>query len=421
MARIESSMTSVSWIPLNAIEGVRGLVGDLGVGHWDLPPPEQLENLDELIAADAIRFANELRAWIEVEGGQITGYGHLGKGRMGQSILQAGSRQIAFAAVTLPDLRPDPQVDLTSVRFVQTTGGQTGVPLPRHVHHSPFVQLTPPTAWTTLALTIHADGSSHHEVVGASPFPRHWIYDQAGTLVAKTGLIDSTRWLREAFGRHTPWGREDSTALVTAVESALERRLSRLLLEARLPFRRLAPGATLVEQGAAGQEVYIVFDGLLAVELDGQVVSEIGPGAFVGELAALEHDVMLVSVVPARVNHRPGVQATLATILGVSPMRIAAKLEQRLFDPSVAVIVAEIPAKQFRKIESQLRAIDGLMFTRRPRQDAPPGRRTATLRAVTPCRVAVVPQALLDRDALTELAKGRRGADLDSLTNPSSE
>jgi CRP-like cAMP-binding protein len=322
--------------------------------------------------------------------------------------------------VALPDLRPDPRVDLTSVRFVQTTGGQTGVPLPRRVHHSPFVQLTPPTAWTTLALTIHADGSSHHEIVGASPFPRHWIYDQAGTLVAKTGLIDSTRWLREAFGRHTPWGREDSAALVTAVESALERRLSRLVLEARLPFRRLTPGATLVEQGTAGREIYIVFDGLLAVDLDGQVVSEVGPGAFVGELAALEHDVMVVSVVPARVDDRPRVQATLATILGVNPMRIAGKFEQR-FDPRVAVIVAEIPATRFREVERQLRAVEGLVFTRRPGRDARTGRRTATLRAVTPCRVAVVPQALLDRDVLAELAKGRWGADLDGVANPSSE
>jgi CRP-like cAMP-binding protein len=420
MARIESSVTSVSWIPWDAMEGVRGLVADLGVGRWDLPPPDQLEHLDELIAADAIRFANELRAWIQVEGGQITGYGHLGKGRMGQSILKAGSRQIAFAAVALPDLRPDPAVDLTSVRFVQTTGGRTGVPLPRRVRRRPFVQLIPPTAWTTLALTIRADGSSHHEVVGASPFPRHWIYDHAGTLVAKTGLIDFARWLREASGQHTPWGNEDSPALLTAVESALERRLSRLL-EARLPFRRLAPGETLVEQGTAGREIFIVLDGLLAVELDGQVISEIGPGAFVGELAALEHDVMRISVVPARVDDPPRVRATLATILGVDPMRIAAKLEQWRFDPSVAVIVAEIPAKQFRKVERQLRAIQGLMFTRQPPRDAPPGRRTATLKAVTPCRVAVVPEALLDRDALAELAKGRRGADLDSVSNPSGE
>jgi CRP-like cAMP-binding protein len=35
------------------------------------------------------------------------------------------------------------------------------------------------------------------------------------------------------------------------------------------------------------------------------------------------------------------------------------------------------------------------------------GRRTATLRAVTPCRVAVVPGDRIDRQALEELAKGR--------------
>jgi len=48
-------------------------------------------------------------------------------------------------------------------------------------------------------------------------------------------------------------------------------------------------------------------------------------------------------------------------------------------------------------------------------------RRTATIRAITPCRVAVVLERLLDRDALAELAKGRRGADLDSSTDPISE
>ena len=114
MARIESSVTSVSWIPWDAMEGVRGLITDLGVGHWDLPPPDQLENLDELIDADAIRFANELRAWVEVEGGHITRYGHLGNGRMGQSTLVAESRQVAFAAVALP--RPPSRPHIGPVR-----------------------------------------------------------------------------------------------------------------------------------------------------------------------------------------------------------------------------------------------------------------------------------------------------------------
>jgi CRP-like cAMP-binding protein len=35
------------------------------------------------------------------------------------------------------------------------------------------------------------------------------------------------------------------------------------------------------------------------------------------------------------------------------------------------------------------------------------GRRMATLRAMTPCRVAVVPKDRIDRQALEEIAKGR--------------
>jgi CRP-like cAMP-binding protein len=39
------------------------------------------------------------------------------------------------------------------------------------------------------------------------------------------------------------------------------------------------------------------------------------------------------------------------------------------------------------------------------------GRRTASLRAVTRCRVAVVPGDRVDRAALAEVARGRRGGD----------
>jgi hypothetical protein len=213
MTRVESSVTALSWIPRDAMEGMGKLAADLGVSHWDLPPPDQLDNLDDLIAADAIRLANELRAWIEVEDGQISSYGQLGQGRIGRTTLRAGPRQVLFPAVAFPDLRPAPKVGASWVRFVQTAGGRTGAPLPRRVRRAPFVQLAAPTAWSTLALTIHADGSSQHEVVGASPFPRHWIYNDRGQLVAKTGLIDFNRWRRGAFGRHTPWGDEESPAL----------------------------------------------------------------------------------------------------------------------------------------------------------------------------------------------------------------
>ena len=96
------------------------------------------------------------------------------------------------------------------------------------------------------------------------------------------------------------------------------------IIDGKPGFRRLDEGEVLVEQGQTGTDVYLLFDGVLMVEIDGQPVTELGPGAVVGEMALLEG-----------------------------------------------------------------------------------GRRTATLRAVTPCRVAAVPGDRIDRAALAELARSR--------------
>jgi hypothetical protein len=220
------------------------------------------------------------------------------------------------------------------------------------------VQLVAPTVWTTLALTIHADGSAEHEVVGASPFPRHWVYDGSGRLVEKSGLIDFARW-RSASSRHTPWGDEESPALMTEVETALERELSRLIIDARPSFRALKQGATLVRQGEPGRELFLLFEGVMAVEVDGEVVTEVGPGAILGEMALLQHDVMLVSVVPARVRDRDEMLATLADTLGADPGELGVRLQGSMKD-TVARIVAEVPvAAAARSGGAQLRAPQG--------------------------------------------------------------
>ena len=52
------------------------------------------------------------------------------------------------------------------------------------------------------------------------------MYDDEGKLTAKAGLADFKEWCRHSFGKHSPWGDEDSPALVTAVETALERELA---------------------------------------------------------------------------------------------------------------------------------------------------------------------------------------------------
>ena len=92
-----------------------------------------------------------------------------------------------------------------------------------------------------------------------------------------------------------------------------------------MPRRRLEPGETLVRQGEEGTEMFLLLGGTLEVEIDGEVVAELGVGALVGEMAVFEG-----------------------------------------------------------------------------------GRRTATLRAASHCRVALVPAGCLSEAKLEELARGRR-------------
>jgi hypothetical protein len=199
--RIESSVTSVSWIPREAIEGLVKLPFELGVAHYDLPPPDRLDDLEGLLGSSAIRFANELRAFIEVDGdGRVTGYGHLGRGHMGHTRMRLAGIGLTFCGVSFPDLRPEPEVGDGVVRFTQTAGGQPGMPSPRRVRRRPYLKVSGPVVWSTLALSIHADRRAAFELVGASSFPRHWVYGHDGTLQAKTGLIDFDTWYRESFG-----------------------------------------------------------------------------------------------------------------------------------------------------------------------------------------------------------------------------
>jgi hypothetical protein len=288
--RIESSVTSISWIPSQAVQGSMKLPFEVGLAHYDDPPPDVIEDLGALQASDRFRFANELRAWVDVEDGRIVASGYSGGGRIGSTTIRLASKEVTLEASPFPDLQVDPELGDGWVKFVQTAGGRTGAPAPRRVSHPPFVKIEAPTAWTTLALTIHHDGTMEHELVGASPFPRHWIYDADGRLAAKTGLIEFKHWYRKAFGKHSPWGNEDSPAFATAVETALERELSRTMMRpgASPRLKKLGAGKTLVQQGDEGRELFLLLDGVLAVEVDGNVVAELGPGAVLGERALLE-------------------------------------------------------------------------------------------------------------------------------------
>src|SRR5437764_884713 len=164
--RIEASVTSISWIPSEAVEGLPKLPFTFGVAHYDDPPPDRVDHLETMHRADLFREANELRGWIEVDDGKIVDYGHAGRGRIGLTRLRLGPKELAVPAVAMPTLQ-DTEVGDGWVRFTQTAGGRTGVPAPRSVRGKPYVQLNSAIAWTTLAVTIHANEKIEHELVGA--------------------------------------------------------------------------------------------------------------------------------------------------------------------------------------------------------------------------------------------------------------
>lgn len=293
--RTSGQVLSLSWIPSEAIGGAMKVPFELGFTHYDQPPPDHVDDVEVLRADDRFRFGNLVAGWIEVEGGRIVaaGWDEASRGLMGSTTVLA-DRKVAhtFQGFSMPMLRDEPEIaaDGSSARFVQTVGGRTGVPAPRRVNHPPFVQWQAPLVWSTLALTLHADGSKGFEVVSTSPFPRHWVYDDAGDLAAKTGLTDFKGWYRHAFGKHSPWGDEGSSALVTAAETALERELSaRIMRGGEKPeVRTVKAGTEIVREGDDGSDVYLLLDGIVRIDKGGEALAELGPGCVVGERAGLE-------------------------------------------------------------------------------------------------------------------------------------
>jgi hypothetical protein len=288
--RIEKQAVSVSWIPSESIPGLFRLPFDRRLMHYDPPPPLALTDLPGMRQRGELRFANVLRAYLDVSDGQITGAGYSGGLLPGLTPITAGPMRILLPAKPNRDIQWKPTVEGDRATFVQTAGCRPGFSLLRPTLRRPFLVTRPFTIWTTLQLTVGADGSATQQIVGASPFPRHWLYDNDGTLVEKTALTRNEVWLRTVFGSHTPWGGEDKAADVAQAETALERTLADTIMRVgtSATVRHLATGDLLFRQGEPGGSVALVLDGVLEVRVDDRAVGQVGPGTVVGERAPLE-------------------------------------------------------------------------------------------------------------------------------------
>ncbi|MHA6782552.1 cyclic nucleotide-binding domain-containing protein [Pseudonocardia saturnea] len=313
--RVESAVTSLSWIPSEAVTGMLKLPFTLQVSAYDDPPPDVVDDDAVLADAYAVRFANRLRGWADFgPDGTATAHGIDGGVVMGRTTARLGPVAGSFAAVAMPVLRATEvggaptgiDVGPGWVRFRQTCGGRTAAPLPRRIPRAPWVRMQAPLVWTTLELVLHADGRTEHQLTGASGFPRHWVYDATGALSLKAGRTDWSGWTGQVSPGATPWGEEDSPVVVTAAETALERELSTLIMRGgrRPAVRTLPAGAVLARQGEPGDALFLLLDGVLEVDVDGGALTELGPGAVLGERAVLEggrRTATLTAVTPVRV------------------------------------------------------------------------------------------------------------------------
>lgn len=78
----------------------------------------------------------------------------------------------------------------------------------------------------------------------------------------------------------------------------------------------------LVRQGEAGTEVFLLLDGIVEVDVGGEVLAELGPGSIVGERSALD-----------------GGQRT-ATLRALTPLRVAVARADQLDPAALAELAA---------------------------------------------------------------------------------
>lgn len=280
----------MSWIPSEAMTGLMRLPMDVGLGHYDQPPPDRIDDIEAFVAERRCRFANRLTAWAEMEDGRILSSGSSGKGLVAATDVGLRALSLSIPAIPFPEIHSTETDGDRSVTFVQTAGGRTGAPFPRRAGNSRRLRLSSPTAWTTIAVTIRADGTVSHEARGASAFPRHWFYDESDRLVAKSATIDFGDWTAGLHDHDTPWGDSDRPVLAAASESALERTLSTVIMQGgKAPkLATFEAGQALMTQGESADTMAMIVDGMVEIEVDGSVVAECGPGSVLGERAFLE-------------------------------------------------------------------------------------------------------------------------------------
>ena len=213
--RIESSVLSLSWIPSEAVTGLPKQVFEVGVTHYDEPPPDSIGSPAELRGAPR-RGAVPLREPPDrVDRGRgrtDRRRGVLGRGRRWASPRSASpARSATVRARSLsPTSSSDPELHGTEARFVQTAGGRAPLPAPRH--GEPSTVLPAQATRCVDDARAHDPRGRHVDVRGrrCEQVPSALDLRRRRSARSQGRARRLPDWYRTQFGKHTPWGREDS-------------------------------------------------------------------------------------------------------------------------------------------------------------------------------------------------------------------
>ena len=221
--RIESSVTSLSWIPSEAVTGLTKSAFEAGFTHYDDPPPDRDRRPRGPAPRRPVPVRQPARGLDRRRGRPGRGRRLLGRRRHRARRPCASGRRASrpWRRSRSPTSRNRPRSTGSRPGSSRPSGGRTGVPAPRRVNHPPFVQFNAPIAWTALALEIDADGTSSFEVV-AVPAPSHGTGSTTPTACSRPRSASPTSRSGGATrsGSTRRGARRPRPRSVTAVETA---------------------------------------------------------------------------------------------------------------------------------------------------------------------------------------------------------
>ena len=292
--RFERTITSISWIPSDALAGMAKLGTKMGVAHDDLPPPDHIGTddaaLDELRGVGPVPLRQPApglgrgRGWPDRRPRLRRRRPHGGD--------HAGPRCHRGDAAGRRPPRPSP-----SPRGRRRLGA---------VHPDDGRSHGRPAAADREAPTLCAiPGATRLDDLAAHDPRRRHVSGSCSAPVASPATGSTATTARSPARPGSPTTRTGTatpSASARRGASSTRRRWSppwrppssascrRSIMRGgeRPEIRKLKAGKLLVEQGAPGAELFLLLDGVLSVEVDGEPIAELGPGAVLGERAVLE-------------------------------------------------------------------------------------------------------------------------------------